>query len=351
VANSVTVKLSTGADRVRDARRRAGVVFLSWSFVQGRSREIADALDGEAWSIYPARLVGRRLTPLRYAVSALLTAVKLVRRRPTAVVVTNPPIVPALLVWLYGRIVPCRLALDSHPASFGRKGDRVSARLLPVHRWLARRVDAVLVTTDEWVAEVERWGGRGVVVHEAPPPWTCGPPRPRVDGVTRVLFVGVFGGDEPVDEVVDAARRLDDVELLVTGDLRRAPAGLVEGAPPNVRFVGFLGPDEYAAAVDQADLLLALTTEPTSIMRAAYEGVYAGRPVIVSDWPALRELFPYAVFVANEADGIAEGVRTAIDDRGTLLAGLAPARELQTTRWDDQRAEVRSILVSDVRDR
>jgi glycosyltransferase involved in cell wall biosynthesis len=295
--------------------------------------------------------VGRRRTALRYAVSALLTVAKLARHRPTAVVVTNPPIVPGVLAWLYARVAGARLALDSHPASFGRKGDRVSARLLPVHRWLARRVDTVLVTTDEWVEEVERWGGRGLVVHEAPPPWTCGPARRQVDGVTRVLFVGVFGGDEPVDQVVDAARHLDDVEILVTGDLRRAPAGLVEAAPPNVRFVGFLDPDDYAAAVDDADLLLALTTEPTSVMRAAYEGVYAGRPIVISDWPALRELFPYAVFVANDAEGIAKGVGAAVDDRGTLLAELARARELQTTRWDDQRAAVRSILVGDVRER
>jgi glycosyltransferase involved in cell wall biosynthesis len=324
------------------------LVFLSWSFVQGRSREIADALGGTAWSVYPRRLAGRRRAPLRYLVSSALTVVKLARCRPSAVVVTNPPLLPAMLVWVYSRFVSTRLLIDSHPTAFGRKGDRMSARLLPLHRWLARRADAVLVTTDEWVDEVERWGGRGLVVHEAPPNWSCPPPETETAGRTNLLFAGVFGGDEPVEEVVDAARELDEVDVVITGDLRRAPLGLVESAPPNVRFVGFLAPTDYARAVCRADLVLTLTTEPTSVMRAAYEGVYARRPIIISDWPVLRELFPGAVFVPNDAAGIAAGVRDAIEHRGKLLAELDRARELQSSRWDAQLASIRAILVRDV---
>ncbi len=314
---------------------RPAVGFVAWSRVSGREVEIAEALGGQARCFYPWWLGRRASTPLRYAVSAFGTIAYLARHRPRAVIATNPPIFPGLLALAYGRLAGAPVLLDSHPSAFGRKGDRLSARLLPLHAWLTRQVTATLVTTQDWVGQVSAWGGSGQIVHEAPSGWSQTRPR-ALPARPVVLFAGVFAADEPVAELMEAARRLPAVELQVTGDLRRCPPALRAVAPENVTFLGFLAGPEYRQAVERADVVLALTTEPTSVMRAAYEAVYAGRPLVVSDWPVLEALFPHAVHVGNHADGIAAGLSEALRRHAELVAACPAAAAVQRERWERQ---------------
>jgi glycosyltransferase involved in cell wall biosynthesis len=322
---------------------RPPVLFVSWAFVRGRCSEIAEALGGASVSVYDPRFSDRRIAPLRYLVSSVITAAILVWRRPRSVIVTNPPIFPGLVAFAYGRLTGTPVVLDSHPGAFGRKDDRVSARMLPVHRWLARRSAAVMVTADGFVEEVQSWGGRGVVVHEAPPAWRVEGPSPAGER-PNVLFVAVFAKDEPVAEVVEAARRLPDCDVLITGDVRKAPPGLVESAPANVDFVGFVPEDEYVALLEGADVVVALTTEPLSVMRSAYEAVYARRPLVVTDWPELRSLFPFAVPTGNDTESLADAIRVAVDERDCLVGHVEEALALQDRRWDEQLAALRRSL-------
>jgi glycosyltransferase involved in cell wall biosynthesis len=264
----------------------------------------------------------------------------LARLRPRAVIVTNPPVFPGLAVAAYSAVSRRPFVLDSHPGSFGVKGNVVAQRLLEVTKWLARRASAVMVTVDDYVERVEGWGGRGLVVHEAPPLWQV-PAAAPAGGRPRVLYVGVFGGDEPVEAIVDAAALLPDVDVAVTGDLARCPAGLRERATPNVHFVGYLGPEAYAAEFAGAHAVVTLTTEPTSIMRSAYETVYARRPLVTSDWPALRAVFPYAHVAANEPKALAAAIGEALADEPAVLE---KALRTQQERWSGQLAALRSAL-------
>ena len=214
---------------------RPPVSFIAWSPVLGRSHEIARALGGEALRYYGRGRFGGVSVLGRYAKSAIATTRYLRRRRPRSVIATNSPIVPGILAWAYGRWSGAPVALDSHPGGFGLQGDRVSRVLQPVHSWLARRVTTTLVTDRRLADRVVSWGRCADVVHEAPIDWHGGGPRslrPR----PQVLFVCVFQRDEPVEELLEAARLLPALDVHVTGDLRRCPARLRERASPNVRF-------------------------------------------------------------------------------------------------------------------
>ncbi len=79
-------------------------------------------------------------------------------------------------------------------------------------------------------------------------------------------------------------------------------------------------------------------------MRAAYEAVYANRPLLVTDWPALRETFPLAVPVRNTADSIAEAVADTLDEYDSQLMLLREARRLQEQRWSDQLDDLRQVI-------
>jgi Glycosyl transferase 4-like domain len=317
------------------------VLFIAWSRTAGRSQEIAHALGGLALPIHPARLAGKSLFPVRYLYNTARTLSALVRLRPSAVIVTNPPLVSAVVVGLWAVATGRPFVLDSHPSSFGAKDHAVSRRLIAVHRWLARRASTTLVTTQAWVDVLESWGAHGTIAHEAPPLWStsdlAGP------GGRRVLFPGVFAGDEPIDEVIALARLRPELDVRVTGDIAKCPPRISADLPGNVTLLGYLDTAAFAAEVGFADVILALTTEPTSVMRAAYEAVYARRPLVVSDWPAGREAFPHAIHTENDAPKLAGSVESALG-AGRDGALLELAAKEQTHRWNQQLENMRAAI-------
>ncbi len=320
---------------------RPSVTFLAWAPTAGRAKDLANELGGLDRCIYP--LSDRRLVPLRYLVSSVLTVAHLVRHRPRSVVVQNPPVYPAMIVWAYAKCSRSRFLLDNHPASFGAKDNTQAKRMIAITRWLARRSDGVLVTTPEWVEVVESWGAQGLVLHEAPPMWSTSDPGDIV-GRPRILFSCVFAKDEPVAEVMDAAAQLPDFDIRVTGDPRRASTIDLDALPANVTLTGWLDQAAYAAEVEAADVLLALTTEPTSVMRAAYEGAFARRPMVLTDWPALTELFPESVFVPNTTQGIKSGLQDAVKGYTEMRSSTPIVANKALRRWVSQCASLRLAL-------
>jgi glycosyltransferase involved in cell wall biosynthesis len=327
-----------GGDDHRDTGRivsRHDVVFVSWGAVEGRPAELAAAIGADFICLYPMRSGRRPPVLVRYLVSAARTGRYLRRHRPRTVVVTNPPIIAALVTYGWARSIGARVVLDSHPGGFGAQGDRTAARLQRFHRWLVPRTALSLVATSEWGDIVRTWGGEAEVVHEAPGSWSTAPPQ-RHERL-RVLFVGRFASDEPFEDVVRAAALAPSCDILLTGDPKRCPEALIQAAPPNVHFIGFLDSDEYQAAVAEADVVICLTTEPGSVMRAAYEAVYARRPLIISGWPIAHDLFPYAIHVDNGASELARAIDIADERFDELASRTEAARELQLNRFDAQR--------------
>ncbi|MGH9043947.1 MAG: glycosyltransferase, partial [Acidimicrobiales bacterium] len=155
MASMVSAVLDRAGSSARtDPRRSQRVAFVAWGSVPGRSEEIARALGGRARCFFPPR-TSRPPAAVRYVLSALATVAWLAKERPNAVIVTNPPVFAGLVAYICSRVLGAPLVLDSHPGGFGVQGDRISARLQPMHRWLARRAEAVLVTDETWRSKVE----------------------------------------------------------------------------------------------------------------------------------------------------------------------------------------------------
>ncbi len=325
------------------APTRTPVSFIAWGAVSGRSREIAGALGGEAHCLFPPEATWRPHAIVRYLLCAANTVWYVFRRRPAGIVITNPPVPAGLVALACGRAIGARVVLDSHPGGFGAQGDTNSAKLQWLHKWLVRHVDGCAVASEPWAEVVLQWGGTPVELHEAPGDLAGPAARPEPSRSLQVLCVGRLASDEPSEQVIEAARAVPDCTFLVTGDQSRAPE-LVHLAPPNVTFVGFLGPDDYGRALRSADAVMTLTTEPSSVMRAAYEAVYAEQPLIVTDWPIGRSLFPYAIHVANSADSIASGVRRTRDAHAQLVERAPQARAEQLARWEAQLTRLRELL-------
>jgi hypothetical protein len=321
---------------------------VGWTKNSGRLHEVAEALGGEARIIFPfAQLPsGAAVKILRYLASFLITASYLARRRPRAVMVVSPP-VPALVApTIYGMLTGATVIIDSHPGGFGAQGDKLSAKLQPLHRWAARRAAAVTVSMSDWAKVVNDWGGRGLLLHEAPAEWTeevTVPARPT--GRPRVLWIGIFIRDEPVELLLELAATMPEIDVLITGDPAKAPAAFrAADCPSNITLLGYLDQPEYRAAILSAHVVIVMTTDDTSVMRSAYEAVYAMRPLVVTDFSVLREFFPDAVFSANEGAALVVAVRSALTDWDALVARAPGARQRQVSLWESQLGDLRALL-------
>jgi glycosyltransferase involved in cell wall biosynthesis len=320
---------------------RPKVSFIAWAEGSGRAREIARALGGEACTFYELRIVWKPLVPLRYFLSAISTCIYLLSRRPRSVIVTNPPIFPGLIAFLYCIVAKAPLLLDSHPSAFGN--GPMAKQVAGVHAWLARRAATTMVAVPELAEIVTAWGGRADIVHEAPPAHRAAPASP-LSGRPHILYIGRYAGDEPTAEVVEAARLVSDADVLITGDVRKCPAQLRMSAPPNVIFTGYLRGHDYIRALEQADAIMVLTRHPLAVNCGAYEAVYFERPLIISDLPAMTPLFPYAISVSNDSASIARGIQSAIERHPDLVSACPHARALQVQRWQHQLDHLRELV-------
>jgi glycosyltransferase involved in cell wall biosynthesis len=327
-----------------EARRDSGGrIFVSWAPFCSRSDTLARELGGASHMVYH-RFWGSNYATiaLKYASQTLATLLLLIRSRPRCIFVMSPPPVAALVVAVYAWMRRVPYVIDAHSASFVDR--RWRGAMEGLQRFVARRALTTLVTNEEWRGIVNRWGGRSDIVTDVPVRFP--PPAPLELGPGfHVTVVSTFTWDEPTEIVFAAAHLLPEVSFHVTGDFRRLKPAVMRKKPPNVRLTGFLPVADYAALLTNSHGVMSLTTLDHTMQRGAYEAAYLGKPIITSDFGLLRAAFTKgAVFVANDAEAIAQGVR---DIRAQIARYEQEASQLardKLAHWQTVRAALESLI-------
>ncbi|HVS05600.1 MAG TPA: glycosyltransferase [Candidatus Dormibacteraeota bacterium] len=332
------------------------MVAFAWSPFQARTEGLAKELGGEARFVAGRRLRRARWQlPLRYVRDGIDAWRQLRRLDPRVVIVITPPVFAPLVAWLWCRVHRRPLVIDCHTLALH---SRKWAWALPLHRFLMRRSRAVLVHTQEALAEVRGWGVHVMVLpDELPDPALAR--EPKHGGAPRVLIAGSLDWDEPVAAVVEAARQVPAMELRLTGDPARVSAGVRAAAPPNAVFTGWLDYPTFLGEVRAADVVAAFTGLPGVMNRAAFEAVALGKPLVLTDLPEMRERFGQAaLFTTNDPTDMARTVSRAYEEREALAArslrlqtDLRAARlegltRLRTLLTEPPRRARRMLLVS-----
>ncbi|HSZ14202.1 MAG TPA: hypothetical protein VK790_09220 [Solirubrobacteraceae bacterium] len=290
-------------------------------------------------------LTSRWSAPVRYLLSIWLTLGWLLRERPRVVIVCCPPPFASALVAIYARLHDASFILDAHPGAFGHR-DKVWNLFVPLQKALVIRATATMVTEPVLGAEVQQWGGRPLIFHEAPPPLP--PPRPRQALAARpkVVFATIFDPDEPLDVITDAASNLAECDVAITGDVSRLDQEYRRRllAEPHVQLTGWLDQQDYLALIVSADLVVALTRDPHSVMRSAFEAIYLERPTVLSDTDTLRASFSPSVFVDGSSDGVVSGVRTVLAEYDQWVAQAGTRHEILIDRWESQREALKAAI-------
>ena len=268
-------------------------------------------------------------------------------RRADAVIAMSPP----LTLGLTGRLAAWshRSALvfniqDVFPDAAVETGAITDRRLIAVAGWLERvsyrLADAVTVLSDDLRANVTaklppRRGGpddpelRRHRAHRSRRPHDAVPCRAGIGAEPVVLYAGNVGFSQSLHLLLETARRLPDVTVLINGDgaarpgLERRAAGI-----PNVRFAGYVPEDrlvELLATGDVHTVPLRRGLAGVSVPSKTYSILAAGRPVVAAIDPGTE--IPRLL----EASGAGIAVPPDDPDRFTAaVARLAGDPELAT---------------------
>jgi glycosyltransferase involved in cell wall biosynthesis len=330
---------------------RPRITYISWAPHCSRSDHTARELGGSSHMIYWERLGSRPATVwLKYLGQALRTWHVLARERADAVFVMSPSPIAVLAVYSYCAVTRTPFVIDAHSGAFRNP---MWKRLQGMQFWLCRRARATIVTNDHLATLVATHGGHPVIVPDVPVRFeTAQAQAPAASGANEVAphnrftvaCVTSFGFDEPIAAIFESARRLPDVNFYMTGNPKDAP-DLVASRPSNVTLTGFLATPQYGALLQRADVVLALTTLDHTMLRGAYEAIYQGTPVIVSDSGILRSAFDEgAVHVNNSAEAIVEAIEQVRQRPQAFREAALRLRARKEQRWLESMAALRAAI-------
>src|SRR5438874_5148633 len=200
-------------------------VYIVWSNHSPRAETLSAeiGLDMRVSFQYEERLKARWLLPLRYLAQGWKTWRTLELQRPEVVLVQSPPIFAPLVVamWchLRGKAEPSELralyALDCHTSTWYHRKWRWTKPFLHL---LSQRATVTLCHDEGALGILRMWRVRGFFLSDGIP--NLSPPSGTVgsEGEERVGVIGSLDPDEPVAEVLDAARLLPQVTFYLAGD-------------------------------------------------------------------------------------------------------------------------------------
>jgi len=313
-------------------------IFITWYPYCRRSDALGEQIGARSYLVHYLRFKAPLLAPFKYVLQSLKTAWILLRDRPDGVLVANPPVVAPFLIWAISRLRGYRFIVDAHSGAFQHLRWSWS---LPLQRFLARRAVTTIVTNETMARTVRGWGAEALLIQDLALDLDPAGPAARRSRF-HVVFICTYSVDEPVEEVVEAARQLPEVDFTFTGDPSYARKGFRDSLPANVRLTGFVPDTEYLALLRGADAILVLTREDNTMQRGGYEAMALEKPLITSRWPLLQQVFASGtVHVDNSAKEIAAAVRRIHEEPSAFRAEMSALRQ--------RRAEISGAQVDRLR--
>ncbi|MBN1487733.1 MAG: glycosyltransferase [Anaerolineae bacterium] len=319
-------------------------LFLIWGAPIGtqRSKLIAEALDMDVEYVYFTKRQGKLIAILKYFVQGLQTVGLLFRKRPRVIFVQNPPIFGPMVVYLWSLMSGAKFIIDSHTDALRASWWEWS---LPIHRFLSRRAMTTIVTNEHLYEMVRDWDAAAFILTDVPSQFQIGTFDKMDRDAFNIVMISTASYDEPIDQVMSAIAKLPDINLYITGNYARAHQHVIDNAPPNVHFTGYLPDDEFYGMLTTASAVMCLTTENHTMQSGASEALWLSKPIITSDWPILREYFNQGTLhVDNTTAGI---YRAMVQMRDNLPAYQDEIFRLQSHKrleWQRKAGELISMI-------
>ncbi|RFA15154.1 hypothetical protein B7R21_03735 [Subtercola boreus] len=326
------------------AKQFGPAVYLSWVSWNGRSAGMAEGLGIEPVYIHGGKGVS---LPVRYWRQWKQTGAMLRAKRPSTVLVMQPPFFSLLRAWIYTLTSGAKLAADMHTGAFD------DPRWKWATPWILRIArsgnNRVVLTNKPLARRAEAKGATVLVCHGylrtfvAPADETFEDPALAAASEGQFVLVPLaWAYDEPVDEILEAARLTPEIRWVLTG---KAPQTARDAASGNVTFTGFAARSDYEILRARASVVGAITTAEDTMQRSGYEALEVNTPLVTSPMVVLKEYFEdRAVYAEPRAASIAEAMRTALEKGDTLRAGMADLLKTKIVEQEEALSAIRSWI-------
>ncbi len=156
-----------------------------------------------------------------------------------------------------------------------------------------------------------------------------------------------FNRDEPIPTILDAARLIPDITLVLTGNTNRAQ-GIhdLSNVPDNVKLTGFLPTGEFDNLLYTTDVVLGLTKLEGVQLSVANEAVGVGKPMLLSNTNLLKKLFYMGAIYVDclDPNSIAKGCKEALSRKEQLTEEVLELRLKRKESWLMQAERVETFL-------
>ena len=229
------------------------------------------------------------------------------RERPSICFTMNPSVFSSwwlsILSWLYNFY----LVTDLHTPNIKISGLKRFIFCLFFNSGI-KRSDAVIVTNNLYRESILHLNPNVIIIPDSIPalkiPHTDSEIESnKLGGKVQILFICSFDPDEPLNEVLTIDLRINDFEILITGNWKKRYKSLPKKR--NIRFLGFISNEEFDHLLLSVDGIMTLTSEEGCLCCGAYEAFSAGKPLILSKTKALQEFFGKApIYTDNTSSSI-----------------------------------------------
>ncbi len=329
-------KVKSSGDAEVVVRRPGKPLYLSWIRFQRRPVSMQACFDFDV-HFMPIRWRGKAGLALSYLANFGASLKLLWSQRPDTVWVQVPQYPALWAAMIYRRFSSRRITLvaDCHNSIVWKPWNR-----FPLGPSLLPSCDLVLVHNAEVAVDAAALGvpaEKMLVLEDAPGESTRAASPPADDSPRPwLVFPASWAADEPIAQVLEAARRMPEATFFITGNPTRAnPLPPAEQIPRNVKLLGFLPLADFDAYLSHADLVLALTLEEGIQLSVCNEAVGLGLPMVCSGTRILRQIFRQGtVFVdASDPDSIVAGCREALAQREDLALQMQAFRLERRQQW------------------
>lgn len=282
-------------------------VYIAWVEFQRRQLSMQSHIGYECIFL-PIATRYKSVKPFFYIYRFVQTVMLLARRKPRNIWIQVPQ-VPALLAALCYKAISGqsgKVIADCHNSLF-----RAPWLHFPFLGNIMQAADVVIVHNDTQMPAAKRLGVKSerlMVVEDAPAVLDDASKEIISLDIPRPWFVfpASFAEDEPVIELLSTAKALPDFSFIITGHLHRArnAIGNVD-IPNNVHLLGYLDKLRFDSLLVNADIILALTKYDGIQLSVCNEAVGAAKPMIVSNTPLLKRLFPVGTVFTDVGDSAA----------------------------------------------
>lgn len=307
-------------------------IWITWEN-QRRSIELSRYLNCE---FYLFKYSGA----LRYIKCIVNTINVLLKNRNSVIFVQNPSMVLATIACIYKLISNSIIIVDRHTTFVmdNLKKNRFKYILFTVMHAFTIRYADITIVTNKYLAEIVRsMNGNAFVLPDKLPDMAY-TEYYKVEGKYNILLISSFGDDEPICEVLKAMEMISDTDtvLYISGNSNKLPKEIINSAPSNVIFTGFLAENEFNNLLYSVDAVMVLTTADNCMMCGCYEAVAACKPIITSNKVVLREYFKGSVFVDNTGEDIKKGIQDLRSNHVNYKNNVIKLKKSLVKSWKDQ---------------